>query len=185
MNSRVPKGDRAKAAIKAVGFYARWYPKQWLPLEFASTTGMEPELAGQVRYVKRSSRKLARRLFHAMLLHGPKLEQRQILLGRFVAVGTELFAIAASASWAQHLIGMGKDRDEVLGLVEHFCQGSKRRVRDAFRGIGSNSDVKGYKLAQGVLGGAAPWLSDEVVGEPAWVGEVTADSDEAPAEPDR
>jgi hypothetical protein len=104
-------------------------------------------------------------MFHAMLRYGPKLEQRQMLLGRFVAVGTELFAIAASASRADHLIQQGRDRDEVLGLVNHFCNDSRRRVRDAFKGIHDNSDSAGYKLAQSMLAGEASWLSKEVVGE--------------------
>ena len=54
-------------SAKASTFYMRWYPKQWLPLGTPSTAGMEPALARQVRYVARTSRKLARRMFHAML----------------------------------------------------------------------------------------------------------------------
>jgi len=165
VNTKLPMGRRLKAAMKAAGFYARWYPKQWLPFGGPSTDGLEPQLAAHVRYVNRTSRKLARRMFHTMLAKGARLEREQMLLGRFVSVGTELFAMAASCSLAQHLIHHGKDRKEVLALVEHFCCESRMRVRDYFRGIKHHHDAVGYKLAQGMLGGAAPWLTEESVGE--------------------
>jgi alkylation response protein AidB-like acyl-CoA dehydrogenase len=165
VNSKLPMGRRLKAAMKAAGFYARWYPKQWLPFGAPATDGLEPELASQVRYVQRTSRKLARRMFHAMLRKGATLEREQILLSRFVSIGTELFGIAVTCSRAQHFIHNGRDRKDVLALAGHFCRESRLRVRDYFRGIRSNNDATGYKLAQSVLGGAASWMSEEVVGE--------------------
>jgi hypothetical protein len=164
VNKGIPMGRRLAALVRAVGFYARWYPKQWLPLGGPNTEGMEPALAAQVRYVTRMSRKLSRRLFHAMLTHGPKLEREQILLGRFVDAGTELFAIAASCTRAQHLIAGGQDRREVLQLVDHFCRESRRRIANHLRGVGSNSDRLGYQLAQEILAGKAAWLTAETVG---------------------
>src|SRR5439155_961962 len=80
LNSRLPLSQRLRAAAKAGLFYARWYPKQWLPfLEWfkvrASTPA--PPITPHLRYAARASRKLARTLFHAMLRHGPKLERQQ------------------------------------------------------------------------------------------------------------
>jgi hypothetical protein len=163
VNRGLPMGRRLRAAMRAAGFYAGWYPRQWLPFGMPDTSGMEPELARQTRWVSRTSRKLGRRMFHAMLRFGPKLEREQVLLGRFVEIGTELFAVAASCTRAQHLIGQGRNRDEVLGLVDHFCRESRRRVADRFRGIAHNDDAAAYKLAQQVLDGAAPWLSEGIV----------------------
>ncbi len=170
VNSQLPMGRRLKAAMKAAGFYVGWYPKQWIPLGGINTSGMDPKLAKQVRYVKKTARKLGRRMFHAMLRFGPKLEREQILLGRFVEVGTELFAIAASCTRAQHLINQGKPRSEVLALVNHFCLESRGRINDRFRGITSNNDRIGYNLAQQVLGGAGGWMTDEVVRRDAAAG---------------
>ena len=165
VNSRLPMGRRLKAALKASLFYARWYPKQWIPLGSPSTAGLDPALARQVRYVSRTSRKLGRRMFHAMLRFGPKLERQQILLGRFVGVGAELFAIAASCSRAQYLIDQEERKPgEVLALVDHFCRQSRVRIDEFFRGIRSNNDRVGYELAQSMLGGAAEWMTDGVVG---------------------
>src|SRR3989304_2181354 len=50
-----------------------------------STEGMDRELSGHVRYAARTSKKLARKMFHAMVKHGPKLEREQMLLARFCA----------------------------------------------------------------------------------------------------
>jgi alkylation response protein AidB-like acyl-CoA dehydrogenase len=165
VNSRLPMGRRLKAAFRALGFYARWYPKQWLPFGGVNTSGMEPALAARVRYVRRTSRKLARRMFHAMMRFGPKLERDQLRLARFVEVGTELFAIAASCTWAQHLIVQGTDRGEVLALVEHFSNESRLRVNALFRGMSRNHDRQGYKLAQRVLDKDVAWLTAGRVGE--------------------
>jgi len=78
VNASLPMGQRLGAALKASGFYVFWYPKMWLPSVGPSTSRMDGRLASQVRYVKKTARKLARRMFHAMLKHGPKIEQEQI-----------------------------------------------------------------------------------------------------------
>jgi hypothetical protein len=116
--------------------------------------------------VAKTKRKLARRLFHAMMKFGPKLERQQMLLGRFVEIGTELFAISASCSRAQQLISEGKDRKEIVALVDHFGRQARIRIDHNFRGVGTNNDNAGYRLAQEILGGAAPWIYDGMVREP-------------------
>ena len=102
-----------KAALRAAGFYTRWYPKQWLPFGGVDTSGLDPALAKQVRYVKKTSRKLARRMYHAMLINGPKLERKQMTLGRFVEIGTELFAMTAACAYAR-APGVVADAEVVL-----------------------------------------------------------------------
>jgi len=165
VNTKLPTGRRLKAAMKAAGFYAGWYPKQWLPMGGPSTDGMYSALRKEVSYVAKTSHKLARRMFHSMLTQGAKLERQQLLLGRFVEIGTELFAIAACCTYAQYLIGQGYEKKEVLALVDHFCRESKLRIDDFFRGVKRNNDASGYRLAQQVLEGQAAWLTEEVVGE--------------------
>ena len=138
--------------MRAGWFYLRWYPKQWLPA-MPRTSGMDPALKKHVRYAARQSKKLARKMFHAMAMNGPKLEREQMLLARFVDIGTELFAQTASATRAQALIEHGQDRKEILALVDHFCAESRLRIDRAFRGIRTNNDHMGYRLAQNVLKG--------------------------------
>jgi hypothetical protein len=162
MNQKLPTSRRLKSALRAALFYARWYPKTFLPA-FVSTPGMDPSLGAHLRYVARTSKKLARKMFHAMVKHGPKLERKQLLLARFVEIGTELYAQAASATKAQALLQRGHDKKDVLALVEHFCATSRLRIDEAFRGVGANADQMGYRLAQSVLGGSSSFLFEGMV----------------------
>jgi hypothetical protein len=153
LNSRLSIGERVKAAIKAGVHYAQWYPKQWLPFGDSIPAGLHPRLATPMRYVRRTTRQLARRLFHTMVFYGPKLEKQQVLLSRFVEIGTELFAVAASCMRAQHLIGTMSTEEKLtlLSLVEYFSNETKHRIREKFRGISFNNDAQGYRLAQDIL----------------------------------
>jgi hypothetical protein len=153
LNSRLPMSVRAKAALKAGMFYAGWYPRQLLPFGSAIPRNTHPRLAKHLREVSRSSRRLARSLFHAMVRFGPKLERQQVLLGRFVDVGAELFAMAASCSRAQSLLAVSSDEDgaELLNLVDYFCRSARLRIDRAFHGIHHNADAQGYRVAQQLL----------------------------------
>jgi hypothetical protein len=113
-------------------------------------------LTRNFRYAARTSRKLARAMFHAMLRNGPKLERQQLLLGRFVDIGTELFAITATCLRAERLLqgeATGANKAELLQLVDYFCRASRLRIEEKFRGVRRNADHAGYRLAQQVLAG--------------------------------
>ena len=159
-NSKLPLSQRLRAAANAAMFYARWYPKQWLRLESFKVRGSDAApLTRHLRYAARSSRKLARTLFHAMLRHGPKLERQQLLLGRFVDIGTELFAITATCLRAERSIQSettDAQRAQVLHLADYFCQVSRLRIEETFRAVRRNADRSGYRLAQQVLAGRHP-----------------------------
>jgi len=161
LNSQLPMKTRALSAAHAALFYARWYPLQWLPAAHAA--GFHPVLARHVRNAEAASRRLARQLFHAMAKHGPKLEREQVLLGRFVDIGTELFAMLASCCRAQRMIEQEGGAAHVLALVDYFCLTSRSRVEELFRALGRNADRKGYRLAQQVLDGGMDWLESGIV----------------------
>ncbi len=165
LNSQMPTGVRLKAALKAGLFYATWYPRQWLPGSTGSLRGVPSVLKAHLKYVSRTGRRLARSLFHAMVKFGPKLERQQVLLGRFVDIGTELFAMAASCSRAHALLKtMNPDaQKELLGLVDYFCTAARLRIERSFDGLGRNADAKGYKCAQSVLNSDHPYLKDGIL----------------------
>ena len=55
-------------------------------------------LAKQLRFIERTSRRLARQTFYGMGRWQAKLEHKQAFLGRIVDIGAELFAMAAACS---------------------------------------------------------------------------------------
>src|SRR5690606_27647251 len=93
-------GDKAKAGAGAGLFYAKWLPKLvagpgQLPgsySEFKHGIDLSPHL----RYVERTSRKLARSTFYAMSRWQGKMETNQRFLRRIVDIGAELFAMSAA-----------------------------------------------------------------------------------------
>ena len=128
LNSKLPLAARARAAMSATAFYARWYPRQWLPT--TSGTPLDPRLRGHVRWAHRATRRLARALFHAMARYGPKLEREQVLLGRFVDLGTEIFALSATCARAQQL-GGDSNRPRRLLLPHRAAAGGRALHRAA------------------------------------------------------
>ena len=168
LDSRLPWAQRMKAALKAGWFYARWYPKQLLPRFQVSDSMFDPVVRRHLRYAARASRRLARALFGAMLVHGPKLERQQVLLGRFVDIGTELFAIAATCARAQALLALRADAEkrELLELVDYFCRSARLRIERLFHGLRNNADRSSYRLAQAVLAGKHEGVEQGIVGRP-------------------
>jgi len=165
LNSQLPFGQRAKAALKAGLFYAFWYPRQWLPSLGGLPSDLNGKLKSHMKYVGRNSRRLARRLFHAMIKFGPKLERQQVLLGRFVDIGTELFAMAATCSRA-HSLSRGASpakAAELTNLADYFCETARLRIEHYFDGLTNNADTKGYRLAQHILKEDVPALTDGIV----------------------
>lgn len=144
--------------MKAAAFYSRWYPMMWLPR--IHRVPLHPVLARHVRWAERAARRLARRLFHAMIRFGPKLEREQVLLGRFVDIATELFAITVTCSRAESL-----GNHDACAVADYFCGLSRSRVAQLFAGVSSNSDRAGYKLAQRLLSGEEAWLEDGILRE--------------------
>ncbi len=96
--------DKARAAMGASGFYAKWLPQLVVGKGATPTSYAEfGTLATHLRFVERSSRKLARQTFYGMSRWQAKMEYRQAFLGRVVDIGAELFAISAACSRAEML----------------------------------------------------------------------------------
>jgi hypothetical protein len=162
LNARLPAGRRLAGLARAGLHYAAWYPGTLLPFA-AAPSGLHPALAKRARRVGTGSRLLARRLFHSMVRKGPRLEREQVLLGRFVDAGTELFAQAASIVRAQHLLDGGAPADQVLPVAEAFCDLSRLKLERALRWAGRNADASSTALAERVLEGGCRWLEEGVV----------------------
>jgi alkylation response protein AidB-like acyl-CoA dehydrogenase len=163
-----PKADvrqKAKAAVGASGFYAKWLPQ----LVFGE--GQRPtayrefgELAKYLRFVERSARKLARNTFYGMARWQAALEQKQGFLGRVVDIGAELFAMSAACVRAEALRSADAAQGEqAYELAEAFCQQASLRVEALFDALWTNTDNTDAALARNVLSGRYTWLEDGIV----------------------
>ncbi len=151
LNSTLPLKERAKAVARSAWFYGRWYPMLWLPT-LTGGDGVLPAFRREARIVRSISKRLARSLFHAMLRYGPGLEKKQVLLGRFVDIGAELFAMTASMAFAQHQIESGKSaKEDSVATVNYFCRLTRMKVDRLFRESRSNADSDGYRIARSML----------------------------------
>src|SRR5246500_524376 len=163
VNSQLQVAERVKAVFTSGKFYAGWYPKQWLPASAGDLDKLHADLRPHLRYAARTSKKLARGLFHAMARFGPKLDREQLLLSRFVGIATELFAISATCSYAQWLLGQGKPVDEILSVADYFCRSAATRIDHHFAGTMRNVDKRGYQLVQELMAGKHELLRDGIV----------------------
>jgi alkylation response protein AidB-like acyl-CoA dehydrogenase len=154
---------KARSAVTAGAFYARWLPK------LAVGEGLKPtaydefgSLAEHLRFAERSARRLARSTFYAMGRWQARLEKRQAVLGRIVDVGAELFAISSAVVYADTM-RVSPRSAEATELADLFCRQARRRAEALFDDLFDNDDTDAYALAQGVLGGRFRWLEDGVV----------------------
>jgi hypothetical protein len=136
-------------------FYAGWYLRRlfgWGRWPRFDTFGT---LAPHVRWLERTTRRLARAIFHLMITQGAGLERRQALLFRAVDIGADLFAMTAAVSRAHaiHEGGMAEGT-AALELADTFCRQTRRRVAARFRALRSNDDTARHHTARRLLAGA-------------------------------
>ena len=162
-NTTLPMSERLKAVFTSGKFYAGWYPRQWFSTGAGEIKGLHRDLQRHVDYGARASKRLSRGLFHAMARFGPKLDREQLLLARFVGIATELFAMSASCSFAQYKIDHGEPAEEVLSIVNYFCNSAKARIDHYFAGTAENVDKSGYQLTQELMAGKHAGLRDGMV----------------------
>ncbi len=170
--------DKARAAVGASGFYAKWLPK------LIAGAGLDPRsygdfgrLAKQLRFVERSSRRLARQTFYGMGRWQAKLEHKQAFLGRIVDIGAELFAMAACCSRAEMLLRTDPERGaSAYELAEAYCEQARVRVDEYFDQLWRNTDDGDRVLARKVLAGDYEWLEAGVLDQSEGTGPWIADA---------
>lgn len=169
LKKNAPFTDKMASALKMIGFYASWYPRQWINQAvggglFIRYSQLGP-LAHHYRFIERTSHRMARTIFHLMCRHQDKLEQKQMLLSHIMEIGTELFAMAATCSFAT--LKATKLQDSTpLALADLFCRQSIRRIKAHFRALRCNDNPRINNVAGQVLDGQMRWLEEGVI----WIG---------------
>ncbi|MZD04834.1 acyl-CoA dehydrogenase [Streptomyces sp. SID5785] len=169
--------DKARAGVRAGGFYARWLPGLVAgPGQLPTAYGEFGELATHLRYVERSARKLARSTFYAMSRWQGRMETKQGFLGRVVDIGAELFAMSAACVRAEHLRATGPHGRAAYQLADTFCRQSRLRVEELFTRLWSHTDDLDRKVVRATLDGAYTWLEEGVLdpsGDGPWIADAT------------
>ncbi|WP_416902881.1 acyl-CoA dehydrogenase family protein [Micromonospora echinospora] len=157
-------GRKARAGARAGAFYARWLPT--LAVGRSQAPGAYAEfgpLAGHLRHVEKTSRKLARSTFYAMSRWQGKMERKQAFLGRIVDIGAELFAMSAVCVRAH------AERDthpEGRELADLFCRQARLRIEALFTNLWSNTDPVDVVAARRIVAGRYASLESGVLTPP-------------------
>ncbi len=145
-------------------FYSAWYLKQSFKGLFANTGQKPKKIAPYFAYIDRAASKLAKEIFKSIVRHRQHLDKKQLVLGRLMEIGIDLFAMSATASYALCLDAQGKK--EVMELADCFLQETKRKIEDNFISLRSNADKATNTLAQSTLKGKFKWLENGII----WIG---------------
>lgn len=181
IDPRAGAADKARAGVGAARFYAGWFPglvfgPGHVPGSFAEFG----TLARHLRFVERTSRKLARSTFYGMSPWQAGLESRQSFLGRIVDIGAELWAMSATCVRARGMDVEG-DGGRAVELADLFCAQASRRVETLFTALWHNDDSHEYSAAMNVLDGRYRFLEEGVL-DPSGAGPMIASSETAEGE---
>ncbi|WP_017544005.1 acyl-CoA dehydrogenase family protein [Nocardiopsis prasina] len=159
------RSEKARAAVRASGFYARWLPTLVVGRGQVPSAFQEfGPLAAHLRFAERASRRLARSTFYAMSRWQGGLEARQGFLGRVVDIGAELFAASAVVVRARADADARPERGaSPLQVADVFCRQSRLRVDALFEGLWSNTDELDGRLARRLMADSYTWLEEGVL----------------------
>jgi alkylation response protein AidB-like acyl-CoA dehydrogenase len=149
---------------RIAAFYGSWYPSRWLGWGAWPRYSEFGDLATHLRFVDRNTRRLARQVFHGMVIHQGALEHKQAFLFRLVDIANYLFAMAASVSRAHAMAEADLTTAPEAGeLADLFCRNARRQVMRLLRELWANDDSRKYRVAMRVLEGRHAWLEEGIL----------------------
>ncbi|NUM52911.1 MAG: acyl-CoA dehydrogenase family protein [Candidatus Hydrogenedentes bacterium] len=171
VDPETPTNKKLAALPRVAAFYATWYPTRWLGgsswRRYDAHGHLEyGVLETHMRFIERRSRKLAREIFHGMIVYKAKLQHKQVFLFRLVDIAMELFAMACAirrARTMQH--HKHADAEKAVELADVFCKLARRKADRIFHDLWHNDDDAKYKTALAVLDGRHTWLEQGILAE--------------------
>lgn len=144
--------DKVKTIGKCALIYPRWYIGNLVGPIFEKFSKFDDGVSRHLSWAEQQTRNLALTLFHQMLLRGPKLEMRQLILARLVDIGAELAVMALVASRLQ----TEKDRKDPnfsynMTIMEHFFKSRSAVVERLFFEVWNNADLEATAAANAVM----------------------------------
>ena len=144
-------------------FYAPWYVSQWKSGRLPPRAEFHhPMVRSKLIFVERASRRLARTIFYAMLLHRQALRDDQGRQNRIEMIGEDLLVIATTALYAEAQAQTAA-HPEVWDLVEECFREAKQRVEQDIKGLIRNQDTAVTAVGEKALSGRYPSLISGII----------------------
>lgn len=156
-------GKKFLLGLRLAGHYALWLPKQWIHSFYGKSYSQLGILSKHYSFIEEMSHKLAYKLFFYMMRYQQKLERKQMILGRLMEIGTDLFAMAAACSYAESLYKANPKDDSPMKLANYFCKLARRRINERFHALKSNDDKGANMVAKDVLNDDYRWLEEGII----------------------
>lgn len=157
------RSERLVEWLKLVRFYVPWYiGSSWRRAFPDRTEFRHPKVFHLLNYVERSSRRLARAIFRAMVRHGEQLRDDQGRQTRIETIGEDLLAIAATVLYAEQQ-EQTTGHPEVWDLAEEIFREAKQRIEHNVRELIRNRDELVTVIGRRALSGTYPSLAGGII----------------------
>lgn len=153
--------EKIMALPKILFFYSGWYLKLWLSFCSWPLFSSYQHFAQHLRFINCKTKKLARQIFHGMIIHGPNLQNKQAFLFRIVDIAVELYVMSACIAKARKDHQEGNE--EVLFLADLVCKNSKIKIDKLFQDLWTNCDNQKYQLAKKIEEDQLLWLEEGMI----------------------
>jgi alkylation response protein AidB-like acyl-CoA dehydrogenase len=160
----MPGGNKVKHFFGSfLPFYARWYPKQWLPAGGNhETKHLNARNQSHLVFISKYARKLARTMFHTMAKYQQKLEREQLIMANFVDVGTDLFCMAAVLSYTDALLETAEHKADLQQVADLFCTDARDRIQANLKAVRRNHNGLYSRVSKDAMDGKFNWLCDGI-----------------------
>ena len=163
MNPKTGISEKLPLAIKMFTHYAVWYPKQWLPSSTPSARYLSAKNKKHMSFIKKTTQKMARGLFHVMGQYQQRLEKEQLILFRFVDIGTDLFAMASCLARVEQLVSENPSDQSSQDLADLFCINAAKRINALFKAIKDTPKKEITAVSKAALEGKYDWLETGIM----------------------
>ena len=146
-----------------VKFYVPWYRKQWRGMPLSCRPELQhARVRPKLVFIERTSRRLARTIFYAMLFHRQALRDDQGRQNRIEAIGEDLLTIAATALSAESQERTA-GHQELWDLAEELYRNASQRIDVNILGLIHNRDRLATVIGKNAFSGKYSSLSGGII----------------------
>ena len=155
--------EQARQAMKLMRFYLPWYLRQWRKRPLPDRREItHPQVRPAALYVERTSRRLARAIFYALLRFQASFKDEQRLQNKIESVGEDLLAMLATVLYAERQTRLD-GHTSVWELAEAFSAAAKQRIEQRLREFRHHRDTTAATTGRQALKGYYPTLSEGII----------------------